>query len=185
MQEQAKPEEKITHYVRPKPLPPDYKTIEGLIVHPLWITLTYRQQRFVLEYIGNGKDKMKAAKAAYKCKNDKAAEDQGGRILRMVFVRKLLAAFYDYELEAMPMSRQEYVALVATRMRDPNTKAGDFATLAKMMADLRDWDKPKKKPKPEAEIEVPEPVVEPEKPLEPEPDLDALIIKIEQERKGK
>ena len=152
----------------------DYKTVEGIKQHPIFLLLTAKQQKFFLTYIETGGDREAAViQAGFRTKrNDVVAMRQ----LRSVYVRKLISIFYGYELEQAAMSKSELTGLIAARLRQPNIKNSDFRHLSDQLIELsyRKRQKVGHPHKKEMEQQTEDGAVA----------IDELVKKIEQERRN-
>jgi len=151
-----------------------YQTIEGLQTHPRFKLLTTNQQKFLLAYIKFDGDREKAAKEVSDSRNPARAADKW---MNSIKVRELLAIYYGYEADTLPMTRAELKGLIAARIRQPETEARDFVNLVKQYLELTSSKKPKATGRPT--IEEMEENAE-----ESKVDIDALVAAIEKQKKS-
>lgn len=112
---------------------PDYKTVEGLKLHPLFQLLSRKQQEFVLAFIELKGDRVAAAKQVYSAKKPDAV---AMRALRTAYIRQLLAIHYGYDADQARMTKTELAGLIAARLRKISTSDRSFAELAGCLLDL-------------------------------------------------
>jgi hypothetical protein len=141
----------------------DYRTIIGIKTHPLYDLLTDKQQVFLVTYLESG-DRLKAAQTAYGlAKKDATA----AKVLRTSYIRELVATFYGYQVDVMPMSKPEISGLLASHLRKAKT-GQEFGNLMKYWLILTGRIRKVKKDEPEPDTVT---------------DVDALVKKLEQEGK--
>jgi hypothetical protein len=157
---------------------PNYQTVEGLKQHPLYLLLTDKQQKFVLAYIELKGDRVEAARVAYGGKKPQLAAI---RALNTAYIRDLLATFYGYKQDLVPMGKQELKTLIAARLRKGTCSDGTFGRLTDHLIELSGWGRSKRNAglgrPPESERETIA--------VESIPEVDALVRQIEAAKKQK
>jgi len=118
---------------------PDYSSLEGLKLHPLWSLLTRKQALFLEAYISNGGDRFQAVRDSYGQKGN--LDVTAMRLLRNGYVRKLVAIHYGYSQDLGPIGKKELTDLVAARLRKENLQDTVFTRLVEYILILRGWKK--------------------------------------------
>jgi hypothetical protein len=152
----------------------DYRTVEGLRTHPLFQMLTTKQQDFLLTYIETNGDRIAAVTKVY---GSKKPDQIGMRVMRTTYIRKLIAIYYGYEIDQVPMGKKELAGLIAARLRRANIRDEIFTRLTDYFMELTFRKKTLKHPgRPTDE--------EREKTLEEgEENIDRLVQAIEREKR--
>src|SRR5438309_9554266 len=107
-----------------------------ILVHPTFLRLTAKQQKFVELICSNGNDKVKAAQDSHTCKNEATARATADRLLRKDSIRKLVNSFFNIQPEDEQFSKDEFLAFVTKKMRLSTTSDGTVARLADLYAEV-------------------------------------------------
>jgi hypothetical protein len=162
---------------------PDYHTIEGIKLHPLFLFLTAKQQVFLTHYLAT-QNRIEASRKAY---GEKTPELISLRTLRSSVVRQLIAIYYGFDPDCVPVSRVEVVGLITKRLRDPDLDDKLFVRLLDHLLNLK-VNRPKGLKYKKAQDPIADAVMEvPEQPGEDITDesIDQLVKRLEAERKEK
>jgi hypothetical protein len=156
----------------PKVTEPDYRTIEGLKTHPLFLLLSAKQQEFVLAFIQLKGNRAAAASQVYSARKPDAV---GMRALRTSYIRQLLALYYGYDVDQSRMGKQELVGLIAARLRKAQTSDTTFNRLVENYLELTGG---RKRPAGRPSNDEQE-----DHAADAEPDIDALVRAAEAKKK--
>jgi hypothetical protein len=114
-------------------------TIDEIKVHPTFVRLTEKQKNFVVGLCTNGNDKLKAAHAAYVCKNDATALAVASGLLAKETIKKLVDAFFSIEPSDECFSKDELLAFMTKKIRTSTTPDNIMAKLVDLYAELKGW----------------------------------------------
>lgn len=149
-------------------------TTEDLKKEAIFQTLTEKQRVFVIEYCSNGADKEKAAAVAYPNSNGKASRIASASAnLKVKKIAYLVNKFFGYDPNNQVMSKEEFLGLLAGKLRDPKCSPAFFTSLASMYLRLVGWARNNQPPEPPQQVQEPE----------PEPDVDVLVRQIESQQR--
>ena len=163
----------------------DYRTIDGLKKHPLYQLLTARQQTFLIHFIESNGDRLFAARKCMKSGTDDSAQRAAVRMLRTVYVRKLIALYFGYDVEQAPMSRTEFNGLIASRLRKPELRDLVFVRLAELLVESKHWNRKRDERREESLGKVIPKDGDSKPPVEyDELTIDDLVRKIEEGKRG-
>jgi hypothetical protein len=157
----------------PKVIEPNYQTVEGLKTHPIFKLLSAKQQEFVLAYIELKGDRAAAAAKVYSAKKPDAV---GMRAARTLYIRKLLAIYYGYDLDQTRMGKQELIGLISARIRKADTSDTTFNKLVDNYLELTGVRRKLPPGRPTRDEEN-------DRAADAEPDIDALVRAAEAEKK--
>jgi hypothetical protein len=130
--------------------------------------LTDQQKKFILEYCSNGGLRIPAAHKAYNCKNDASATSIAHNCLHNKRIAYLVAKYFGYDSNKHHLHKDEFLGLLAERVRDRKTPANFFVALANMYKELAPWAvQPPAAPAPPPEERAPV-------------DIDTLVREMEQ-----
>jgi phage terminase small subunit len=150
---------------------PDYRTLEGLVQHPLYQLLTLRQQAFVRAFIESKGNREFAVKQAGL--SSKRPDVEAMKQLRTAYIRKLIATYYGYDVDQTPMSRTELAGLIAARLRMPGIKDTDFRHLSEQLISLMEHRRHRGRPRKDEGEQVAQ---------DAESEIDKLVKQIEKEK---
>jgi len=93
----------------------DYRTLEGIKKHPVYHLLTVKQQKFLDIYLETGGDRLRAAALAFTSNNN--TDLSATRALSSAYTRELIAIYYGYRADLIPMSKDELLGILTARIR--------------------------------------------------------------------
>jgi len=123
---------------------PNYQTVEGIQQHPLFKSMTDKQQRFAVKFFETG-DRLAAVYAGYGThfKNEKAARIRAHRVLRYSTMTKLLNIFEGEIKDRGAVTKQELIELTSCRLREKDLTIDEFLQLSRLFLQVQQWRKKK------------------------------------------
>lgn len=112
-------------------------TIEDLKKNRIFLSLTDKQQTFVLEYCITGGDGKAAAQKAYDSPNPAALAADN---LKTKKIRHVVNLFFGFDSDnTQPLTKEDLQGLLACRLRDKKLDHTPFAKLVAIYLNIAPW----------------------------------------------
>jgi hypothetical protein len=118
--------------------------LDKVVLHPLFLQLTERQQRFTKSFIET-QNNVTAIRASYNCQTDRTADMLARKCLKHPLIKNLVGLALGYEPDGGLMSKSELMLRMSEGIRKTKNVA-EFSRLCVLYTYLRGWAKPEGMP---------------------------------------